>query len=58
MTGYLIFYVINITHKNIVLLWDMSDLSKVFNPNDIFTFWLAISGIIRLQMGSARSDLN
>ena len=28
---------------------DMSDLSKVFEQNDIFTFWLAILGIIRVK---------
>ena len=28
---------------------DQSDLSKVFEQNDIFTFWLAILGIIRVK---------
>jgi len=58
MAGYLIFYIINITHKNIFLLWDMSGLSQVFNADDISIFWLVISEIIGVQMPSVRSELN
>ncbi len=27
----------------------MSDISQVFDVDDIFTFWLAISGIVRVK---------
>jgi len=33
---------------------EMSDLSQVFKIDDIFTFWLAISGIIRVKIPNAR----
>ena len=37
---------------------NMSDLSQVFNADDISTIWLAISEIIRVQMPNVRSDLS
>jgi hypothetical protein len=32
----------------------MSDISQVFEMDDIFTIWLAISGIIRVKTPNAR----